>query len=225
MSDQLRFDLPHRAAMGWADFFESDANRVALAGIKDWANWPLSKMILVGPEGAGKTHLAHVWSALSDAEIVPANGLADQAERLSLAAALAVEDADQMAGDPGLEEALFHIHNALAAREAPLLITAREPPALWGLNLPDLNSRMAQAALLRMEAPDDALLIAVMLKLSTDRGLAVRPATLAYAAARIDRSFKAAAEFIDALDTAAIDGQRAPTRDLAKTVLSQSDEA
>ena len=225
MSDQLRFDLPHRTAMGRADFFQSDANATALAGIEAWREWPLGKMILIGPVGAGKTHLAHVWASLSGAQIVAAQDIVGQVETLAEARALAVEDADRIAGDRAAEEALFHLHNALAARGAALLITAREPPALWGLGLPDLQSRMAQTGLLRMEPPDDALLIAVMLKLSTDRDLAVRPPTLAYAAARIDRSFAAAADFVEALDAAAIDGQRAPTRELAKIVLSQKDEA
>lgn len=224
MSDQLRFDLPHHPAMGRDDFFASEANRVALSGIEDWGHWPLAKAILIGPEGAGKTHLAHVWARLSGAAIVAAEGVAAQTETLTEATALVVEDADRIAGDPSAEEALFHVHNALGQRGSALLITAREPPALWGLGLPDLSSRMAQAMLLRMEAPDDALLSAVMLKLSADRGLAVRPATLAYAAARIDRSFAAAARFVDALDAAAIDGQRAPTRELARRVLQSSAE-
>lgn len=219
MSDQLRLPLPHRPAMGRSDFFVSDANRGALAGIEDWRNWPLAKMILIGPEAAGKTHLAHVWAQLSGAEIIAANAIVNEVERLAASQALVVEDVDRVAGDRPAEEALFHVHNALGQAGAPLLITGREPPALWCLSLPDLKSRMAQTGLLRMEAPDDALLSAVMLKLSADRGLAVRPPTLSFAAARIDRSFTAAAAFIDALDAAAIDGQRAPTRELARLVL------
>jgi len=225
MSDQLRLDLPHRPAMGRADFYQSEANARALAGIENWRDWPLAKMILIGPEGAGKTHLAHVWASLSQAEIVAAEALPGRVEGLQDAIALVVEDADRIAGDRASEEALFHLHNALGQRAAPLLITAREPPALWGLGLPDLHSRMAQAGLLRMEPPDDALLSAVMLKLSHDRGLAVRPATISYAVARIDRSVAAAAAFIEALDAAAIDGQRPPTQALAKIVLSQLDGA
>ncbi|MEM9318736.1 MAG: DnaA/Hda family protein [Pseudomonadota bacterium] len=217
---QLTFDLPHRPAMGRADFFVSDANAAAVQGIEAWADWPFAKAILVGPEGAGKTHLAHVWAALTGAEIVAATDLAARAEPLRDAVAVAVEDASEIAGQSANEEALFHLHNALSARAAPLLLTAREPAAHWHLGLPDLASRMAQAGLLRMGPPDDALLTAVMVKLSQDRQLAVRPTTLAYAAARVERSFAAAARFIEALDALAMAEQRAPTRDLARIVLS-----
>ena len=224
MSDQLQFDLPHSAALGRADFFTSEANSAALAGIDGWRDWPLAKMILIGPEGAGKTHLTHVWAELSGARIVAAKALSEQGEALAMATAVAVEDADRIAGDAPAEEALFHLHNALGSRGAPLLVTGREPPALWHIALPDLASRLAQTGLLRMDAPDDALLIAVMLKLSSDRGLAVRPATLDYAANRIERSFAAAAAFVEALDAASIEGQRPPTRELAKLVLSRGAE-
>jgi chromosomal replication initiation ATPase DnaA len=47
-----------------------------------------------------------------------------------------------------------------------VLFTARAAPSRWGLELPDLDSRMRQATLARIEAPDDALLSALLLKLS-----------------------------------------------------------
>lgn len=219
MSRQLTLDLPHRTAMGRDDFYVSAANQTALAGIEAWQSWPQGKMILVGPEGAGKTHLTHVWAALSGAEILSARDLPGRDDLFDKGVPVAVEDADRVAGVPAIEEALFHLHNGLAQGGAALLITAREPAALWGTALPDLASRMAQASQLRMEAPDDALLSAVMLKLSHDLGLAIKPDTVAYAAARIDRSFAAAARFITALDAAAIDRQRAPSKDLARQVI------
>lgn len=218
----MQLDLPHRVAMGREDFFVSDANAAALRGIERWNDWPTSKMLLIGPEGSGKTHLAHVWAALSGARLVTAAHLTfDEVENLTDAPAIVVDDADVVAGDALAEEALFHLHNALAARSAPLLITSRQAPSRWGLRLPDLASRMAQAGLLKLSPPDDALLSAVMLKLCSDRDLAVQPATLTYAAARIERSFEAAGRFIEALDAAAIDGQRAPTLDLARHVLAR----
>lgn len=225
MSTQLTFDLPHRPAMERDDFFVSPANAAAVNGVENWRKWPRAKVILVGPEGAGKSHLAHVWAAMTQADVVPAHEIAARAEALSEAAALAVEDADRMAGDAALEEALFHLHNALGNREAPLLITARTPPSAWGLHLPDLASRMAQAGLLQLPPPDDALLLAVMAKLAHDRSLAVSGTALNYALSRIERSFATAARFIDALDHAAITEQRSPNRDLARAVLSRLDEA
>lgn len=223
MARQLVFDLPIRPAMGRADFFVSDANRVAVAGIDAWRDWPFAKMILVGPEGAGKTHLAHVWAGMAGAEVVAARDLPARAEAVLQAPALAVEDADRVAGDGAAEEALFHLHNALAGRAAPLLITARDAPERWGLGLPDLASRMAQAGVLRMAAPDDTLLAAVMLKQAMDRGLGLSPATVGFAVGQIERSFASVAGFVAALDARALSEKRPATREMAREVLAARD--
>jgi chromosomal replication initiation ATPase DnaA len=221
MPEQLPFDLPFRAAMGREDFFLSQANAAAVQGIDAWRDWPGAKMLLIGPEGAGKTHLAHVWATQAGARVVQAGDLSeDDLPPLSDAPALAVEDADRIAGDRQAETALFHLHNALAARNAPLLLTARQPAARWGLSLPDLASRMAQAGQLTLEAPDDALLSAVMVKLADDRQLALTPAIVAYAVPRIERSFAAAQAFIARLDAMALAAQEPPMQKHARAILS-----
>ena len=70
LAEQLAFDLPHRPAMGRADFLVSAGNAAALAALDAWRGWPNGRMILVGPAGAGKTHLAQVWTAATGARLV-----------------------------------------------------------------------------------------------------------------------------------------------------------
>jgi chromosomal replication initiation ATPase DnaA len=112
MAEQLVFDLPVRPAMGRDDFFVTGSNAAALAQVDAWRDWPFGKLVLVGPEGAGKTHLAHVWAARAGARIVAAADL-DEALIAEDAGALAVEDADRVAGDRDAETRLFHLHNAM----------------------------------------------------------------------------------------------------------------
>lgn len=220
MTRQLVMDLPHRPAMGREDFFVSAGNAAAVAAIEGWRDWPHGKLVLAGPEGSGKTHLVHVWAGMAGAEIMRAAALKDRVEALSGAQAVAVEDIHEIAGRAEAEEALFHLHNALAARAAPLLLTARGVPARLGIALPDLASRLAQAGVARLDAPDDALLSAVMMKIAHDRKLPVTPAILTYALPRIERSFAAAARFVAELDAAALSEKRPPTREIAKQVLA-----
>ncbi|MBF9058518.1 chromosomal replication initiator DnaA [Rhodobacterales bacterium HKCCSP123] len=222
MARQLVLDLPFRAAMGRDDFFVSAANAAAVAGIDGWRDWPGAKMLLTGPEGAGKTHLAHVFAAQAGARIIAAEALhgldpADTAE----ASALVIEDADRIAGDAAAEEALFHLHNAAAGRGTPLLLTARGPARRWGLRLPDLQSRMEQAGLLTLDTPDDALLTAVLVKLAADRQLALTPALLAYVLPRIDRSLAYAQRFIAELDAEALAAKQKPGTKHARAVLQR----
>lgn len=225
MAEQLVFDLPLRAAMGREDFFVSPGNAAAVAGIDGWRDWPWAKMVLAGPEGAGKTHLAHVWAGLSGARIIAATDLTEGAvAALSEAPGVTVEDADRIAGDRTAETLLFHLHNALQPRGAPLLLTARDAPERWGLVLPDLASRMSQSGVLRLEPPDDALLMAVMVKLAQDRQMPLDPKTIAYAVRHIERSFTAVQAFIAALDARALARKARPGFKMAQAILAERGE-
>ena len=217
---QLPLDLPARTAYGRADFLVSDSNRAALAAIGGWRRWPLGRLVLIGPAGAGKTHLAHLFAAEAGARILAAPALAGAAPDALLAGpALVVEDAAAMAGDPAGERALLHLVNLAQAEGRALLLTAREAPARWPLALPDLASRLAASAQARIAPPDDALLAQLLVKLFADRQLRVDPGLVSYLAARIERSFAAAARVVAALDAAALERRRPVTRALARDVL------
>lgn len=220
MSDprQLVLDLPARPALGRADFFVSPANELALAQVESWPAWPAGRLAVTGPEGAGKTHLAHVWAARSGACIL-ADPLALDLATLSGDAAIAIEDVDALAGGRAAEEALFHLCNHLAAGGGTLLVSGREPPSRWPVALPDLASRLGVAAVARLEPPDDDLLAAVLVKLFSDRQLAVEPGLIRYLVSRMDRSFAAAERLVADLDRAGLARQRPITLRLAAQVL------
>ena len=218
MAEQLAFDLPVREALGREDFLVAPANALALDAIDGWRGWPGGKLVLTGPAGAGKTHLAHVWAAETGARVVAATAL-DPAETLAAAGRVVVEDAERIAGDRAAEEALFHLHNMLAADDGRLLLTARRAPAHWPLVLPDLASRVQAAGIARLETPDDALLSALIVKLFADRQIAVSPALVRYLVARMERSFAAARALVAALDARALERGRPVTRALAAELL------
>ena len=216
MIRQLAFDLPSTAAMTRADFFVSPSNAVALQVVDGWQSWPGRKLLLIGPEGSGKTHLARVWAGLADAVILDARTLADVDLAPLAGTPVAVEDADHL--PPAAEAALFHLHNIVTPGGA-LLLTAKAPPRDWGLALPDLISRMQAAPLARLEAPDDALLSAVLVKLFADRQVAVPPNLIPYLISRMPRSVGAARTLVTALDARSLAGARPITRALAGEVL------
>lgn len=221
MAEQLILDLPARTALGREDFFVSPANARAVAAIEGYEGWPERKMVLVGPEGSGKTHLAHVWAEACGARVLTLEMLVG-ADPGALGPNVAIEDLDAIAS-PEQEEALFHLHNALAGQGGYLLLTGRADPAHWPVKLPDLQSRIMQAGLMRLEAPDDALLGAVMMKLAADRQLALTPAAVNFAVLRLERSFAAARWLIEALDARALRDKSRPTRAMVAELLSDYD--
>ena len=219
MTAQLTFDLPADARMSRNDFCISPANALALAAVDAWQDWPNRKMLLVGPLGAGKSHLAQIWAADANAVLVPASDLANtDIHQLAAHGVIGVEDSETLAGDPAAEAAMFHLHNLLATAGS-LLITAKTPPRDWGLTLPDLASRMQATAQTRLEPPDDALLTAVLAKLFADRQLAISASLIPYLVVRMDRSIAAARAMVAALDARALSQHRPITRVMASEIL------
>ncbi|WP_425040643.1 chromosomal replication initiator DnaA [Primorskyibacter sp. S187A] len=221
MAQQLSFDLSVRPALGREDFFVSEANAVAVAMLDDWARWPNGKLLLLGAAGAGKTHLAHVWSAETGAPLVAAAELVAQDIEALASGPVCVEDVETLAGDLALETQLFHLHNLALAQGHVLLMTAQSAPKTWTLALPDLASRLQGTAAVTIDAPDDALLGALFMKLFEDRQLSPQPDVLPYLARHAPRRFDVAREIVETIDRLALQTGRRLTRDLARSVIQQ----
>jgi chromosomal replication initiation ATPase DnaA len=215
---QLAFDLPMAAALRREDFFVTPANALALAAVDGWRDWPQGRFMLLGPRGAGKTHLARIWAADVGAKVVAAESLAAMDLPALAAGPVVVEDADRMPG--AAETALFHLHNMLAGQH--LLVTAATAPRDWAITLPDLASRMQALPAAWLAAPDDALLAAVLVKLFADRQITVQPSLIGYLTHRMDRSLHAAGQLVATLDARALALQRPVTRALAAEVLDKA---
>ena len=221
--EQLPLGLPGRAAMSRADFLRAPSNALALAAIGDPAGPPQGKLVLTGPEGAGKTHLAQIWARARGAVwIDPRDLVAELPAQLAAraGAAVVIDDADHVAGTEA-EEALFHLHNHLQSSGGALLLTARSPVRDWGVRLPDLQSRLAATTHVALQPPDDTLLAAVLVKLFNDRQIRISPQLVDYLLARIERSLAQAQRVVAALDARALAQKRPVSRQLAAEILSQ----
>ena len=222
MATQLGLDLPARAALGRDDFMISPCNAVALTMVDAWRTWPSHKLVLSGPSGAGKTHLAHVWASDTNAQIIAAQDLRGEQVETLAQTPLAIEDVPSIQHDTAAQTALFHLHNLLHTAGLPLLMTGTQAPTHWAMSLPDLQSRIDAAGHAELEPPDDALLAAVLVKLFSDRQLTPPADVIPYLLIRIERSFDAARRVVAALDAASLARKRPVTRNLASTVLDKN---
>ena len=219
MAQQLTFDLPVRTALGREDYFVAPSNQIVVAALDNWADWPGGMLMLVGPEGSGKTHLAHVWAAQTGARMLDANDLsaAHIAKHLTpQATVIEMPDLDAVG-----EETLFHFYNFQKASGLPLLLTARQAPTQWELTLKDLASRMQSIPVIPLPPPDDALLQAVMLKQFSDRQIAAPPNLITFLLGRIERSFASVQATVAALDAAGLAAGRPLTRPFTASVLDK----
>lgn len=214
---QLPLDLALTPRYGAEDFLVSPCNEAAYALVERWPDWPHPVLRLVGPEGAGKTHLAAIWAERAGATIADAAAVTLAAvPDLAGAPALVVEDCDRRAID---EHAFFHLLNAMRSTGRSLLLTARTVPEAWGLATPDLLSRLRQSPAVGIGAPDEALLRAVLVKLFVDRQLVVDTSVVESILPRMERSLAAAQRLVAALDREALSRGRRITRPLALAVL------
>lgn len=206
----LQSDLPE----GAEGFVISDSNRAAVEALADWPNLIGGTMALCGPAGSGKSRLGQMWAervgaiALHGAEAALADPLEIEGRPVLLDRAM---DAD--------DETLFHLINLAQAPGGGLLLISRPAPSAWKVELPDLRSRLDAVISVPVEAPDDAVLAAILEARFAERG--IRPArdVIPYLLRRIDRSAAAAAEVVDRLDAL----HRPVTRALAREAVEGSD--
>jgi len=209
---QLAFALDHAESYAREDFLPGPCNSTALELIDSWPDWPASAIALIGPEGSGKTHLATIWAMAAGARVISAHALDETALRAALATgALVIEDAAAVSD----ERALFHLINLGREEGAFLLFTARTMPSAWPVALPDAVSRLRAIPVVALQAPDDTILRAVIVKLAADRQLAVDDSVVGYLSTHIERSFAAVRAAVITLDQEALRQGRPPSRALA----------
>ncbi|MEQ8650859.1 MAG: DNA replication protein [Kiloniellales bacterium] len=226
---QYPLRLPPLKRFGREDFLVGQANRAALAFVEAWPQWPTPTLILRGPKGAGKSHLAHIWQLRSRALVLDGSALALETVRdlLGDSRALLIENADRLLAErPDLQPAFYALFCAIAERQGSMLLTARQTPASWPLDLADLRSRLLGATQVSIGMPDDALLLGVLMKLLSDRQLESNPSVFRFLLPRIERSMGALQDLADRLDAGAMAARRRRRRvtmPLAKRALRALD--
>lgn len=220
---QLPLDLDHRAAMGREDFLIGRANEAAVAWLDRWPDWPAPALVISGPAGSGKSHLAAVWCDKSKAVIVrPDRLLSDTAEDIAHEGQHIVLDGiDPWLGDAAAERTLFHLYNLFKEEQRSLLLTMRMTPSETDFAIADLASRLRAAPLAGINPPDDELLAAILIKLFHDRQLIVGEDVIRYILPRMERSFASAGEIVKTADRLALSERKAISVPLLRRVLGE----
>jgi chromosomal replication initiation ATPase DnaA len=210
---QLALALDHSVSFAREDFLSGPSNIAALTLIERWPDWPDRIVALIGPEGAGKSHLAAIWAEATGARVLSAKLLSTANVPGALATgALVIEDLEAVDLD---EQALFHLINLAREERAYVLLTSRSAVAGFPVTIRDLASRLRAAPTVTLTPPDDTLLRSILVKLAADRQLSLDQSLVNYLVNRIERSFAAARAAVQKLDNEAMRQQRPVTRALA----------
>lgn len=177
----LPFDWQEQGGQG--QFISGEANRLALAHIERWREWPIPISVLSGPPLSGKSTLGRHFETISGGSVI------DNANRQA-------------------QDMLFHQWNVARDSGVPLLLIAREAPENWTISLPDLRSRLAAVPHVRIEEPDDVLMRALIETGLARAGSAYAPDVPEWIARRLERSYAAVASALDTLNRASIASSR-----------------
>lgn len=219
--EQLTLDLGHRPATGRDDFLVAPSNQDAVSWIDLWPSWPAPAFILYGPAACGKTHMAAVWRARTAAAIIKPEDLArrDADDLFQQGPHLLIDPIDHWIGDREAETTLFHLYNLAKENNRTILMTSRVAPVRLDFAIADLSSRLRAAPSVAIQAPDETLLAAVLVKMFSDRQLQINSDILHYILPRMERSFAAARDLVEKTDHLALAEKRPISLPLIRHVL------
>jgi chromosomal replication initiation ATPase DnaA len=222
-SEQLIFPFPEKVDHAVEAFITAPSNRHAFDWIDRWPDWPFTALVVVGPAGCGKTHLATLWQERSGAALVDLGtaGLEQAAVLTAYGQPILVEDCDRALGEAQAERGLLQLYNLAKAAGIRLMLTARQAPSLWPLQLPDLRSRLNSAMVVAIEPADDELLRSVAAKLFGDKQVEVGDEVVSYLLSRGERSVAGVVHAIETLNMISKTRQRPITVPMAREVLLQ----
>ena len=209
MSEQLAFDLPYRTAYGRENFWIAPCNQEAITWIDRYPNWPTHTLLIYGPTGSGKTHLAALFSdTVIQAKDLKSDYKPDFQQKM------VVENLQDLSD----EESLLHLFNFMQETGGDLLLTSRIVPRF---QLPDLQSRLNMVPKAEIMMPDENVLRAVAHKAFEDRHILVDDAVLDYLANHLTRSFSLLQQVIERSDKFSLEVGRKITIPVLKQVIQE----
>lgn len=219
---QFPLKLAQPTSFELGDFIVSESNRDAFAFVGDWGTAAGNFAALVGPKGAGKSHLLRGWAQDAGAqELGPKSEIA----ALKAQALYFIDDVDAVEGDgaPAFsDDFLFHLFNWSREVGAKVMVTAQLAPSAWARKLPDLKSRLGTVPVAAISEPDDDLLFAVIIKLFSDKQLQVDLDVIHFMVSRMERSFEATQKLVTLIDERALALKRRITKSLVRDCMGEA---
>ena len=179
------------------DFYVSKSNTHVYDVIKDWSKKKQKFLNIVGDEFSGKTHLINIFLDSNKGLKIKSNNLNNEfLKKTKLYENIILEDLIS-----NIDEKLFYsLINIIDAENKNLIITSRIPVSSINFKLLDIQSRLKNFFITKIDNPDDDLMFALILKNLSDRQITIDKKLIDYIIKRVDRSYSKISDFIYKID-------------------------
>ena len=209
--EQSYFNYNLKPGLAIDDFFVSTSNKKAYNFILN-KKIDNKKILLIGPNKSGKTHLGKIWQKNNNAvsyennfEII-----------LNYKKNIFIDDFLKNIN----EEKIFHLINHCSINKLTILLTSKKEVFEHNFLLKDLVSRLKTFNLLRINLPDDDLIINLIIKLLHDKQIIIKNKEIFhYILKRIERSYEEIFLLIENIDKLSLEKKRELTIPLIKKLL------
>ena len=209
--EQSYFNYNLKPGLAIDDFFVSTSNKKAYNFILN-KKIDNKKILLIGPNKSGKTHLGKIWQKNNNAvsyennfEII-----------LNYKKNIFIDDFLKNIN----EEQIFHLINHCSINKLTILLTSKKEVFEHNFLLKDLVSRLKTFNLLRIDLPDDDLIINLIIKLLHDKQIIIKNEEIFhYILKRIERSYEEIFLLIENIDKLSLEKKRELTIPLIKKLL------
>jgi len=209
--EQSYFNYNLKPGLAIDDFFVSTSNKKAYNFILN-KNIDNKKILLIGPSKSGKTHLGKIWQKNNDAISYENNFeiILNHKKNVFI---------DDFLNNIN-EEKIFHLINHCSMNKLTILLTSTKELFEYNFFLQDLLSRIKTFHSLRIDLPDDDLIINLMIKLLHDKQIIIKNEEIFnYILKRIERSYEDIFLLIENIDKLSLEKKRELTIPLINKLL------
>ena len=199
------------------NFFVSTSNLEAFEILNSWPKWIKKFINLYGEKYSGKSHLARIFESKSTCLNISEKDFTEEMLiKFKTKQSLIIEDYQNNIS----ENLLYSLINIVEQENKYLLITSEKPINEFNYKLNDLVSRLNNFLYIKLGAPDDELIYALIIKNFSDRQITIDKKLIDYIIKRIDRSYESIFIFISKVDQLSLQKGKPINLEVIKKVLS-----
>jgi|TARA_B100001741_G_C16553363_1_gene600743 chromosomal replication initiation ATPase DnaA len=204
LNKQLALPFQFVKLQNQQNFLINSCNKMAISLIEELDDVEKFKekytnpvLIIHGPEGSGKSHLAHIFKQKKNAIFI--NKIENQHLALVKNGKNFIFDdfEKQIKID---EKKLFHFLNETYTGKGSVLLLSKFAPSKMKCKLPDLNSRIRGLMNAEITLPNDQILYSFLVKILDEKNINLTDKHCLYIIKRIKRNYKSVLKFVEELD-------------------------